>query len=164
MLRKHYRSFFIAGMILLGALNFTVPAQSEIKVGDPLPEIRLPNPEGYSTSLAPLIGEGKTAIVFWTSWSEACRNEVIFLENMKKNNKNLAVMGISFDRKAGSLTQFLGKNDITFPILIDKSHKYIDDLHLLVLPTTFIIQNGVLKKVIADFNDDVKKELEEALD
>jgi len=131
------------------------------KVGSLSPALELPDINNKIVSLADLIGTKKTIICFGASWSQNCQDEFIKLgELAKQNSKSCQVIVISFDKKAKDLKAFVEKNDLTFPILQDKKLSTLDRFQILILPTTFCLnEQGVIDKIFVDFDENIEKAL-----
>ena len=55
---------------------------------------------------------------------------------------------------------FLEKNDLAITALIDKKHKYLDEFHILIIPTAFLIDSaGVLRNIYVDFDETIKESI-----
>lgn len=107
----------------------------------------------------------KVILTFFTSWSKSCQAE---LDNLQAiygaNRSDLEILAVSFDKKTKDLKTFLAKTNLPFPVLQDKKLLSIDTYQILIIPTTFCInRNGVIEKVFVDYDDNVKKALEEWL-
>jgi len=158
-------------MILSLALGFWLLAvglavADTPKVGLPAPKLELPNLKGETVSLSSLQGEKIVILTFWTTWSKTCSDELIFLQKLynKYEGKNLEILAVSFDSKTTNLQSFINKNNITFPVLTDKKHRYLDKYCILIIPTTFLIdKSGILQNIYVDFDAVIRKNLEKDL-
>ena len=152
MLRK---ALFIFFAVLIG---FSALAAPTLKIGSPPPSFTLNDLNGSSTSLDTYLSRQVVVLGFFASWSKSCQEEVAFLNGLAKNYraKNLKVVGISYDRKATDLKQFISTNKINFTILHDKKLKTLRDFRILILPTLYVIdQQGNIKNVYVDFDKNV---------
>ncbi|MBU0630131.1 MAG: TlpA family protein disulfide reductase [Candidatus Margulisbacteria bacterium] len=149
--------FFAAAILLIGAATADVSSN----LGLELPTIELPALDGKLTSLQ---DNEKTVLVFFTSWSKSSQSNLAYLQSLREKENLINIVGISFDKKAKTVQDFVAENKISFPILIDKKLTSINKLKLLVIPTTFCINSsGVIEKIFVDYDDNVKKALAEWL-
>ncbi|MBN3032493.1 MAG: TlpA family protein disulfide reductase [Candidatus Saganbacteria bacterium] len=135
--------------------------------GAPAPELELPTASGPAAppiNLRLYRGE-KVILVFFTSWSKACQAELDDLQALYRAEKNgPAIVAVSFDKKSKELKAYLSKTALSFPILLDKKLSTIDSYQIVIIPTTFCLNpDGVIEKVFVDYDDNVKKALEEWL-
>ncbi len=74
-------------------------AEEKLAIGNPAPEIILPNPEGNSVALSSLKGS-IVLIDFWASWHEPSKisNKILLDLYNKYNKKGFEIYGVSIDR------------------------------------------------------------------
>ena len=101
-------------------------------------------------------------LVFFTSWSKSCQTELKDLQAYytTDNHPSVEVVAVSFDKKQKDVKKFAAENEITFPILLDKKLTSLDNFQILIIPTTFCInQEGLIEKIFVDYDDNVKASL-----
>jgi peroxiredoxin len=89
-------------------------------IGQPAPEISLPNPEGQIVTLSSM--KGKYVLVdFWAKWCGPCRQEnpnVVKVFN-KYKDKGFTVFGVSLDRKKEDWIQAIQQDGLTWTHVSD---------------------------------------------
>lgn len=89
-------------------------------VGQPAPEIALPNPDGQVVSLSSM--KGKYVLVdFWAKWCGPCRQEnpnVVRVFN-KYKDKGFTVFGVSLDRNKEDWLKAIGEDNLTWTHVSD---------------------------------------------
>jgi cytochrome c biogenesis protein CcmG/thiol:disulfide interchange protein DsbE len=67
-------------------------------------------------------------LVFWASWCEMCREEIVLLEKFSQGRKDqLAIVLITIDgERKRRAQQFISKNKITLPVLLLLKEKVMD--------------------------------------
>jgi peroxiredoxin len=157
-MKKLLLAVLMAGLVL----GLTAIAEPSPKVGSVAPELELPSISGQSVSLQSPRGEKKVILAFFTSWSKSCQAELDALADLYgKNRGALEVLAVSFDKKSKDLKNYLAKADLPFPVLVDKKLSTLDTFQILIIPTTFCInEDGVIEKVFVDFDDNVEKAVE----
>lgn len=154
---------FRKAALLLLVLAFSLPclAETDLKIGNPPPPFELPNLNNQIFSINQFLGKEVTILTFFTSWSKSCQQEISFLKALREKDKNLAVLGISFDRKAKDLVSFLAENQIGFDILYDRKLTTLKDYRIIIIPTLFIIdKEGKIANIYVDFDENVKAAIE----
>lgn len=104
-------------------------------------------------------------VVFFTSWSRACQDELAALRALDEKDQGKAgILAVSFDKKSKELKTYLAKAGLSFPVLYDKKLTAIDPFEILIIPTTFCLnRDGVIEKIFVDYDDNVKKAVAEWL-
>ncbi|GAB3654438.1 TlpA disulfide reductase family protein [Echinicola sediminis] len=91
-----------------------------LSIGQPAPEISLPNPEGEMVNLSDL--KGKYVLIdFWAAWCKPCREEnpnVVRLYNEYKE-KGFEVFGVSLDRSKEAWVEAIDADNLTWTHVSD---------------------------------------------
>jgi cytochrome c biogenesis protein CcmG, thiol:disulfide interchange protein DsbE len=108
---------------------------------DPAPDIDLPKLDSAgSASLADY--RGKVVVLnYWASWCPPCRNESPLLERWHRRlaKSDATVLGVDVQDVTGDARAFAAKYHLTYPMLHDGPGHTRDDLGILGLPETFVI-------------------------
>ena len=95
--------------------------------------------------------KGKPVIInFWASWCAPCREEMPFLENVWKTQKNngLVLLGINVLDDKGEAEETLKEFGITYLNLFDSKGELQEKYNLLALPVTYFIdKDGKITKI-----------------
>ncbi|MCF8030525.1 MAG: TlpA family protein disulfide reductase [Desulfohalobiaceae bacterium] len=62
---------------------------------------------------------GKLVLInFWATWCSSCRKEIEVLSRLcgEYPEKSVILLGVSMDDSAGSLSRFLSKQEINYPV------------------------------------------------
>ena len=89
-------------------------------VGQPAPEIALPNPEGKVVTLSSM--KGKYVLVdFWAKWCGPCRQENpnVVSAYQKYKDKGFTVFGVSLDRNREDWLQAIQQDNLTWTHVSD---------------------------------------------
>ena len=79
-----------------------------------------------------------------------------------RSGSALEITAVSFDQKARTLLDYIAGEKLSFNVLIDKKLSSMDKYAFQVIPTTFAVgADGKVKRVFIDYDDNVKKSLED---
>ncbi len=95
-------------------------ASAQIKVGQPAPNLSLPDGNGKTVQLSSLKGS-VVLIDFWASWCGPCRANNPHLVKLygKYHDKGLEILGISLDNNSDAWKAAIGQDGITWRQVID---------------------------------------------
>lgn len=104
------------------ATNFVefVESMKLTAIGQPAPEIALPNPEGEIVKLSSM--RGKYVLVdFWAKWCGPCRQENpnVVRAYQKYKDKGFTVFGVSLDRNREDWLQAIAQDNLTWTHVSD---------------------------------------------
>lgn len=94
----------------------------KLQIGETAPNFTLPVYNGKKKiSLSDY--KGKYVLVdFWATWCGDCRREMPVMEEaLKKYAGKIEVLSVSFDKKKESLSEYIEKNNIKYPVVCDYS-------------------------------------------
>jgi len=147
----------IAAIAAFPCVAADVPA-----VGDLLPAISLPDLYGKTVNLSELTGK-PLILVFFASWSKSCKQELSDLQEFSAQyGPSIEVVAISFDKTIRSLKDYVSDQKLTLNFLIDKKLASLNQFAVLIIPTTFTVgADGKIRSILVDYDENVKKSLEE---
>jgi len=94
--------------------------------------------------------KGKVILVnFWATWCGPCKNEMPSLNKLYNTyrDKGLTVIGISIDRSAEAVRNFMKKIPLDLPVLLDGNLIISKKYKVFAYPTTFLIdRDGILRE------------------
>lgn len=92
--------------------------------------------------------QGKVLIMFLSADCEACKAEIEQMAEMYPEiSSQVKVYGINVDSKEKQIRLAENKN-IKFPVFTDEKREFADSLSVKGVPTKFLIQDGIIKKVL----------------
>ncbi|HET7578829.1 MAG TPA: thiol-disulfide oxidoreductase ResA [Bacillales bacterium] len=117
--------------------------------GDTAPVFELKTLSGKTINLSDYRGKG-VLLNFWGSWCEPCKQEMPYLNAVyEQHMKGVAIIGVNIGESKITVSNFVKRNNIKFPILLD-SHKNVTTAYNIgPIPTTFLInaQGKIVKKI-----------------
>lgn len=114
-LKKEWSDYSLAKEFIEYVENMKLTA-----VGQPAPEIALPNPEGEIVKLSSM--RGKYVLVdFWAKWCGPCRQENpnVVAAYQKYKDKGFTVFGVSLDRNKEDWLQAIKQDNLTWTHVSD---------------------------------------------
>jgi len=116
------------------------------------PDFTLQRLEGDSMTLSEL--SGKVVVLnFWASWCPPCRAEMPALQRVyqDKRERGLEVLAVNttYQDSEIEMIDFRDRNNLSFPILIERTGEVARQYQIRAMPTTFFIdRQGVIRSVI----------------
>jgi peroxiredoxin len=137
---SHYTKNFVQQINDIGQ---KLEKTKHLAVGQPAPEIELPNPDGKNIKLSSL--KGKIVLVdFWASWCKPCRivnPSVVKLYN-KYKNKGFEILGVSLDRDKDAWLKAIEQDKLTWLHISDLQFwqsKAAQTYQIQAIPATYLI-------------------------
>jgi cytochrome c biogenesis protein CcmG/thiol:disulfide interchange protein DsbE len=109
---------------------------------DPAPKIDLPKLENAAQKSSLADYRGKVVVLnYWASWCPPCRDESPLLERWHRRltKDDATVLGVDVQDVTGDARAFAAKYGLTYPMLHDGPGHTREDLGILGLPETFVI-------------------------
>jgi len=85
---------------------------------------------------------GKVVLLnFWATWCPPCRAEIPQLESLYKEykDKGLVVLGVDLQEAPAGVRDFVSKNKMTYPVLLDTSGQIGGSYGVRSIPTTYLV-------------------------
>ena len=86
--------------------------------------------------------QGRFLVVnFWATWCEPCRDEMPSLQRLRAKlaGQPFEVITVNFGESAEKIAQFIGKEKVTLPVLLDTQKDAAKDWGVGGLPMTFLV-------------------------
>ena len=135
------RSFLIIA-ILMGSLF----CKAQLKIGEPVPEISLPDALDSIVNLSSF--SGKVVLIdFWASWCAPCRATNPYIQKLYKKYKanGFEVYAVSLDVKKQAWLKAVKKDKLTYSVVIDDagwSSRVAESFFVDMLPTNFLLDKS----------------------
>lgn len=111
----------------------------------------LPDTEGNQVSIEQWRGQ-MVLLNFWTSWCNYCREEMPYLNQFNNIARPygwvVVSVNINKERSIINVLNYIKKENLNFPVLLDTDGKIANELGIRVLPTSLIIdRDGKIKSI-----------------
>ena len=131
-----------AAAVAIAAASFAAFAESDIKPwkGKPTLPLARNDIDGKPVDLKAM--QGRVLVVnFWATWCEPCRDEMPSLQRLRAKlaGKPFEVITVNFGESAEKIAQFLDKEKVTLPVLLDTQKEAAHDWGVGGLPMTFLV-------------------------
>lgn len=165
-------SLLAASIVLLGiaifflARSLTPFDRLRPLVGEPAPEISLPDLEGSVVRLSDL--RGKVVLVnFWASWCQPCRDELPGFQKVfaEQRDRGFSVIAVAMNDIPPSVSVLKRELGIRFPVVLGDGRVKKAYGNVSSLPQSFLIgrDGTVLKKVKGVYAaQDLRRDVESA--
>jgi cytochrome c biogenesis protein CcmG, thiol:disulfide interchange protein DsbE len=104
---------------------------------------------------------------FWATWCPPCIKEMPLLESTYKKYREIGVIviGVNYNEERDTVVDFIRKEGITFPVVLDKDLALTKTYRVLSLPVTFFIdREGIIRdKYRGELNEGLLREKIEPL-
>ncbi len=152
----------MAGVLLLGGAwtwLSAVPASSTTggqipapREGFLAPDFTLDLLTGGQAALLDLRGT-VVVINFWASWCPPCRAEMPALDRVYEAHRarglEILAVNTTYQDTEAAATDFAVRNNLSFPILLDRDGSVSARYQLRALPSTYFVdRNGVIRRVV----------------
>jgi len=148
-------------------------AKCLVKVGDPLPDAELPDLAGDAHSLASLLGEKASIVVFWSRGSSdfSALAARATLEDLQKDlfepysAKGVQVIGINVRDAAETVKALVDESGAAFPILLDADGSLFAKVATEKLPRPYFVDaEGQIRYFDLEFSRTTRDKLLQAIE
>ncbi|HSO35808.1 MAG TPA: TlpA disulfide reductase family protein [Labilithrix sp.] len=128
-------------------------------VGAPAPGLSMKAIDGSTVTLA----RGKvTLVVFWATWSEPDKKELIKLQELhaRLGPGTVAVIAVAVDDEPAHLAEFAQTYGLRFPIAWDAGRRVAESYRPSAEPSTYVIDRaGIIRFVHRGYHDGEAEEI-----
>jgi len=137
--------------VVTNVFNVTLtlgPGESPV-VGKPAPGFKFTGSDGSTVSLSDFRGK-PVMLNFWNISCQPCYEEMPYLQKTYEDwtDKGLVFFSIDVGDRFNSVTGYVGRNKLTFPVLVDGSGELALGYGIWSFPTTMLIdRDGTILKI-----------------
>lgn len=161
---KKIISIFVAAILLIG---WTIYSHEQVgtAAGERAPDFELFNIAGENISLLDFQGK-RVVLYFWATWCDPCRagmphKQEIYDQYHEQGIEIIAINLTQTERSKQHVIDYVKKERLTFPILLDQSGDISRMYQIQGTPTTYLIHsNGIIEeKIVGLMHRDLMEEL-----
>lgn len=156
-------------VVMLGITIFGASGGKSIRIDQAAPDFELTDFDGNTIQLSDY--RGKTVVMnFWATWCRVCQAEMPHMEKFYRDQQNedvvvLSINATSQERSSDIVGNYVDKEGLSFPIVLDKSGDVLTKYNVTAYPTTYIIDpSGNIREryLGAVSSDNMKKAVNQA--
>jgi peroxiredoxin len=97
--------------------------------------------DGKAVDLSTFKGKQAVLIDVWATWSKPCEETLPFYSKLYTEMKprGLEVVSINIDRDAATLSSFLRRHPVSFPVLADPNGEAVERYDVRAVPTALLV-------------------------
>lgn len=128
-----------------------------LEIGQVAPAFTLTNTAGQQVNIADYKGQG-IVLNFWATYCPPCKKEMPLLAAAQ--TADIAVVTVNVGEPTRLVNQFLQKEQLNLPTLLDREQDIYKLYQVTNLPTTFFInaQGEIIDKVVGELNEPLLKD------
>lgn len=125
--------------------NNTFNSEAAAINGRRLPEVSLTEFKS-GANFSEKVKQGNVFLVYLISGCDACEKQLRIISDLgSQSGAHNQVFGVMFEDRE-TVSNYIKKHNISFPILLDEDRKLLNDLNLKYFPANLALENGVIKK------------------
>lgn len=132
-------------------------APRAINLNDPAPSFAAPRLDGFLVHFPAAYAGRPVVLRFWADWCHYCEPEMKLLEAVARRYRdaNLAVLAVNVGQDRATVTRFLEKTALSYPLLLDEKAKIAKSYGVVGLPTTYFIDaKGIVRgKIVGEADE-----------
>ncbi len=138
-MNNSWKFLVLSAVLLVSSVTAPSAWASELKTGQPAPDIRLPRADGTPVSLK---STGKVVLVdFWASWCAPCRSSFPVLDALYQElrDRGLDVVAVNVDERNQDAQAFLSGVPHSMTVVFDPKGTAPAAFGVSAMPTSFLI-------------------------
>ncbi|WMT43178.1 redoxin domain-containing protein [Paenibacillus sp. D2_2] len=131
-------------VVMLGVTILNTTGGKSVRQDQAAPDFELTDLDGKSVRLSDY--RGKTVVMnFWATWCRVCQAEMPHMERFYQDQQNqddvvvLSINATSQERSSDNVENYVDKEGLSFPIVLDKDGDVLKEYKVTAYPTTYII-------------------------
>lgn len=143
-------------------------AMCRVRVGDDLPEFKLPQLNGKEVALSSLYGTQATVVLFWHPDRWMSHSALTDLEREVLANEEagkVTVVGIAVETPQEKVEEEAKASRASFPQLLDTEGNAFDQVGMVMLPRVYVLDStGQIVWFDIEYSESTRRELKQTLD